>query len=349
MKTNLKNISLKDSATLKDAMRVLNESPVKLVLVLGNKDQLLGTVTDGDVRRGLLTGLSLDDPIRQIMNRDPTVAMPEMGIEIIRGLIHSNRVCAIPIVDAERKIVGLETIDSLEPTHNMDVDVILMAGGFGKRLLPLTQDIPKPMLPLEGNKPMLEGIIEEFVRQGFHNFYISTHYKSDAIKDYFKDGKEFGCTINYTQEAEPLGTAGALSLLKEEIKNSFIVMNADLSVKINYRNLIEFHHNHQALATMCVRRAEYQVPYGVVELEDLHIKGIQEKPHYAYLINAGIYCFSREILDYITFNQQLDMPTLFQKIIKEQQNVSAFPIHEYWVDIGNVEGLDQARKEYQSA
>jgi len=334
---NWQDITVTENATLRDAMSILSRFSLRIVLVRDDHGHLIGTITDGDIRRGLLKSLTLNDAVAQIMNRSPLVAFPYQTIDIVHDILRQHSILAIPIIDNERKIIGLETIESTEATSGIDIDVVLMAGGIGKRLLPLTQLTPKPMLPLKGSKPMLESIIEEFVRQGFRRFYISTHYKPEVIRNYFKDGKGFGCTIHYTHEQEPLGTAGALSLLKEKLNNSFIVMNADLSVKINYRNLIEFHQHHNALATMCVRRMEYQVPYGVVELEDLHIRGIQEKPHHAYLINAGIYCFDNEIMGYITHNRYLDMDILFQRIIQDRKKVNAFPIHEDWVDIGRLD------------
>lgn len=334
---NWKKAVLGADATLKDAMHSLNKQIGRIVLILQNDGRLLGTITDGDIRRGLLRGLTLDDGVSEVMNHSPLVAFPAQTKESMHTILRQHSILAIPIIDNERRVVGLETIDSVEEKSHNNMDIVLMAGGFGKRLLPLTEHTPKPMLPLEGSKPMLQGIIEEFVRQGFCNIYISTHYKPDVIKNYFKDGQEFGCTINYTHEVEPLGTAGALSFLKDKIKKSFIVMNADLSVKINYMNLIDFHQTNGALATMCVRRADYQVPYGVVELEGLHIKKIQEKPCYTHFINAGIYCFSNNIFDYIGYDQYLDMPALFQKVIEDGQCVTAFPIHECWVDIGIID------------
>ncbi len=345
MINNWQDITVKKTAILKEAMNILNTFASRIVLVSEENDRLIGTITDGDIRRGLLRGLTLTSNVAEVMNCSPLVATLDQTQDSIQNLLQQHSILAIPIVDETKKIIGLETINSINATKNMDVDVVLMAGGFGKRLQPLTEHTPKPMLPL-GTKPILEHIIEDFVAQGFKNFYISTYYKSDIIKDYFKDGQTFGANIQYIEEDEPLGTAGVLYLLKDKIKSSFIVMNADLLVKVNFKNLIEFHENHHTLATMCVRLSSHQVPYGVVELEDLVVKSISEKPNYSYFISAGIYCFNKQVFNYINKKEYLDMPTLFQTIINEQNNVHAFPIHEYWIDIGRVDHLNRAREDY---
>ncbi len=342
MINNWKNICINKDATLKEAMQNLNEFALRITLVVNDKYHLIGTVTDGDIRRGLLRGLVLEAKVSEVMNTQPLVTSIERSPELIQVILNHNSLLAIPIVNSENIVVGLETIESLDEKHNgANFDVVIMAGGFGKRLHPLTATIPKPMLQL-GTKPILGHIIEDFISQGFKKFYISTHYKSEVIKDHFKNGQQLGVNIEYIEEDEPMGTAGVLYFLKDKLRSPFIIMNGDLLVKINFRSLIDFHKNHNALATMCIRQSSYKIPYGVVELEDMNIKTIAEKPLYSYFINAGIYCVNNKIFEFIYKKEYLDMPTLFQKIINSGNLVCAFPVCEYWVDIGCMEEYQKA-------
>lgn len=346
MINNWKQVFLNNKANLKDAMKILNDFASRIVIIVEeSNNNLVGTITDGDIRRGLLRGLTLEASVVEVMNTSPVTASFSMNSDTIHNILRQEGILAIPIVDNNKKVVGLETIDSLDINSNSDVSVVLMAGGFGKRLYPLTNNLPKPMLTV-GIKPILENIIENFVSQGFRNFYISTFYKSEIIKNHFKDGRHLAANIQYINEEEPLGTAGALWFLKDKIKTPFIVMNGDLLVKINFKHLIDFHLNYNALATMCVRESTYQVPYGVVTMDDVNILKIQEKPTYSYFINAGIYCLNNIVFDFFNKNQYINMPTLFQEIINAGKTVCAFPIHEYWVDIGSMDDYQKATLGY---
>jgi NDP-sugar pyrophosphorylase family protein len=220
-----------------------------------------------------------------------------------------------------------------------------MAGGLGTRLRPLTDDIPKPLLKV-GNKPILETIIRNFAEHGFVNITISLNYKGDMIKDYFGDGSDFGVNIDYVEENKRLGTAGALSLLKENPHEPFFVMNGDLLTDVNFSHLLDFHSFGNSTATMCVREYEYQVPYGVIQTKDSDITSIVEKPIQKFFVNAGIYVLSPSVFNDIPENEFFDMPTLFNILIEKQKKVSSFPIHEYWLDIGRMSDFEQAQSEY---
>ena len=333
---NWKTIALFKYQTVKEAMEVLSKTALRVVFIVDDNMHLEGVVTDGDIRRGLLRGVEMLSPVSFVTNTTPLTASVEMSRENIRNLMSCHKLLAMPIVDQNNHVMGLETIDTLSEPVNSACDVILMAGGFGKRLLPLTEHVPKPMLRV-GNKPILESIIQSCIEQGFRNFYISTCYKSEVISDFFQDGSAHGCNIQYLKESVPLGTAGGLSLIPKKISDDFIVMNADIITKINLNNLLNYHTSHQALATMCVRQIEYHMPYGVVEIEYPALIEIKEKPSYKHCINAGIYTFSKKIKSEILPNEYLDMPTLYKNLIKAKKNVVAFPLYEYWIDIGRHE------------
>jgi dTDP-glucose pyrophosphorylase len=344
MINNWKEISLNKDSSIKNAMQALDASGLRITFVIDKYEKLIGTVTDGDIRRGLLKGLSLDDHVSHIMNTTPIFVLENATKQDIHDILHRSSILAIPVVNSDNKIIGLETIDSIEDVSYDDTPIILMAGGFGKRLHPLTENVPKPMLPL-GNKPILEHIIESFKLQGFKNFYITTHYKTEVIQEYFKKNI-LGVNIEYVVEDEPLGTAGSLYLLKNTLNSNFIVMNADLLIKINFQNLLSFHKTHQEIATVCIKQHSYQVPFGVVSFDgEAKIDKIREKPVFSYFVNTGIYCFSKNIFEFFNKKEYMDMPTLLHGIIRGKKKISAFPIHENWVDIGSMDDYKRVQKE----
>jgi len=333
-------------ASIREAIRILDKSAMQIVLVVGKSNRLLGTVTDGDIRRGILKGMSLDEPVHRIMNQEPTVASIEESREIILAAMHRTRLRHIPLIDANRCVKGLELLDELIQSHNRENRVVLMAGGLGSRLHPLTDECPKPMLKV-GNKPLLETILENFIEYGFCRFYISVNYMADIVKSHFGDGSNWGVDIDYLHEDQRLGTAGALSLLPEKPTESLLVMNGDLLTKVNFKQLLDFHSEHRACATMCVREYDFQVPYGVVKIDDHRIVSIDEKPVQRFFVNAGIYVLEPEALDLISQNTYFDMPTLFEKLIGLKKETTVFPIREYWLDIGHLADYNRANGEYQ--
>jgi dTDP-glucose pyrophosphorylase len=333
-------------ATLKETIRRIDEGSLQIALVVDESQRLLGTVTDGDVRRGLLRGVSLDDPALAIMNRRPTVAAPDQSRDVILALMKGGLLHHVPLVDAQGRVVGMEVLDELLAPAR-DNWVVLMAGGLGSRLRPLTEDTPKPLLKL-GQKPILENILENFIEHGFRRFFLSVNYKADMFKTHFGDGSRFGVQISYLEEQVRMGTAGALTLLPEKPDRTIMVMNADLLTKVSFTHFLDFHRSHRAAATMGVREYELQVPYGVVRMASHRISDITEKPVQKFFVNAGIYALEPETLDLIPSNQFFDMPALFERVIASRKETVAFPIREYWLDIGQISDLERAMSDFQA-
>ena len=343
---NIEVIKLKQNATIKEALGIIDSGAMQIALVVDDNDKLLGTLTDGDIRRGILRGLDLDSSIETIVFKEPAIAKISSTKEEILKIALSKKLHQIPIVDDNGIVLDLKEIEELVEPKIKTNRVILMVGGLGTRLRPLTQDTPKPMLKV-GNKPILQTIVEKFAEYGFINITMCVNFNASIIRDYFSDGKEFGVNIDYVLEQKRMGTAGALSLLKERPSEPFFVMNGDLLTNVNFEHIFNYHMLNKATATMCVREYDYEVPYGVVEMNDNKIKQIVEKPVQKFFVSAGIYMLSPEILDLIPQDEFYDMPTLFEKLIKLSKNVISFPIREYWLDIGRMEEYQRANEEYK--
>jgi len=337
---------LAESATLSDAVRIIEANSSKIALVAAADRRLLGTVTDGDIRRGLLRALTLDSPIRMVMNSDPLFGRPDDTDEILRGTMTTAKIRYLPVVDGSRRIVGLAALDDLVGQRETPENwVVLMAGGLGTRLMPITGDTPKPLLNV-GNKPLLQTILESFVALDFHRFYISVNYRADMIKSHFGDGSRWDSEIRYLEEDRKLGTAGALGLIPERPAEPMIVMNGDVLTKVNFRTLLDFHAEHSADATMCVREYDFQVPYGVVRLDGHTVVGIEEKPVQSFFVNAGIYALEPGMLDLIRPGEALDMTDMFQRVIDTSRGAAVFPIREYWIDVGRLDDFKRANSEF---
>jgi NDP-sugar pyrophosphorylase family protein len=265
--------------------------------------------------------------------------------EKILNIAVAKKLHQIPIVNRDGKLVGIKEIDELLKPEYKTNKVVLMVGGLGTRLRPLTDSTPKPMLKV-GNKPILETIILNFKKYGFVNLVLCVSYKSEIIEEYFKDGSEFGVNIEYVHENKRMGTAGALSLVKERLNESFFVMNGDLLTNINFENMMEYHLSHKAMATMGVREYDFQVPYGVVNTHGVNILSIEEKPIHKFFVSGGVYVLSHKALKYIPEDEYYDMPTLFEIMIEEKDKSISFPIHEYWLDIGRIEEFEKANNEF---
>jgi dTDP-glucose pyrophosphorylase len=340
-----KNILVHNQLTIKEALLKLDQTALQILLVVDADDMLLGTITDGDIRRGLLKGMGLYEAIESIVYATPTVGnISESNQEIIKKAINA-KIHQIPIVDSSNKVVGLKEIDELLQPEIKPNGVVLMVGGLGTRLHPLTKDTPKPMLKV-GDKPILHTIVERFASDGFVNIVMCVNYKAEAIQNYFGNGEKFGVQIEYVLEQERMGTAGALSLLKTRPGEPFFVMNGDLLTNVNFESLLDYHQTHLAMATMCVREYDFQVPYGVVNIDGHKVTAIVEKPVHKFFVSAGIYMLSPKVLDLIPNGEYYDMPTLFEKLIAQNQNTVSFPIHEYWLDIGRMNEYEQANREY---
>ena len=328
-----RNAQLPADATLHQAVKNLNESGLQIALVVGPDGSFVGTITDGDIRRGLLRGLELKSPIDDVIFRNAMVAPPEMPKETVLKLMQSNRIAALPVVDENHLLVGVHMLNELlVPTRRENV-MIIMAGGQGLRLRPYTENCPKPLLPVNG-KPMLEHIIDRAKAEGFYRFVISIHYLGHMIEEFCGDGSRWDVKIEYLREDQPLGTAGAIGLLKPRPNAPFVVSNGDVLTEIHYSELLNFHARSGAAATMAVRPHEWQHPFGVVFTKGVDITGFEEKPITRTHINAGIYALEPSALDVLKPGERCDMPTLFARLQEKAMRTIVYPMHEAWVDFG---------------
>jgi len=342
---SFENIKLAINSTIKDALKIIDAGGMQIALVLDDDNKLVGTITDGDIRRGILKGLTLSDSIESIIFRTPTVCSVNDTKEDILKIAVAKKLYQIPIVDLDGVLVGIDEVDELLKPAEHTNKVILMVGGMGTRLRPITNDRPKPLLEV-GNKPILETIISNFAKYGFKNIILSVNYKSQMIEDYFGDGSKFGVSIDYVHEDKRMGTAGALSLMREQLTEPFFVMNGDLLTNVNFEHMLEYHLSNQAIATMGVREYDFQVPYGVVNIEGHQITSIEEKPVHKFFVSGGMYILDTDVLSIIPDDIFYDMPTLFEKLIANKQKAISFPIREYWLDIGRMSDFEQANNEY---
>lgn len=344
--TNWREVLIPRNTTIREAIHAIDRGCLQVALVVDQHQRLEGIVTDGDVRRGLLNGVSLDSPVNQIMNLSPITAAAEDRVERIVTMMKVKQLRHIPIVDDQGVVLGLQVLDQLVHPAPKDNWVILMAGGLGSRLAPLTNDCPKPLLNV-GGRPILETIVESFVEHGFRRIFIAVNYMAEMIENHFGNGEAWGAEIYFLREKEKLGTAGALSLLPERPEKPFLVMNGDILTKVNFQQLLDFHEEHHAEATTCVRDYHFQVPFGVVKQQNGRLIDIQEKPSQHVLVNAGIYVLNPGVLDHIPRNRPLDMPDLLKQCMANQGPVCAFPIREYWMDIGKMDDFIRANSDFQ--
>ena len=331
------------SATLQAVIQNLDESGLQIALITDQDSKLLGTITDGDVRRALLRNKDLSSSAASVMFQSPLVVPPEMPREMVLNLMRANRIHQLPVVDETRHVVGLHVWDDIVAPASRKNTMLIMAGGFGKRLRPYTDDCPKPMLPV-GGKPMLEHIIERAKAEGFTRFVLSLHYLGHVIQAHFGNGAEFGVEISYLNEETPLGTAGALSLMDPAPELPFVVTNGDVLTDIQYGELLDFHVHHKADATMAVRQHEWQHPFGVVRTKGIKIVGFEEKPIHRSHVNAGIYVLNPEVLLALDKGALCDMPTLFERLQTQGKQTIAYPMHEPWLDVGRPEDLHRANQ-----
>jgi dTDP-glucose pyrophosphorylase len=345
--TDINEWTVSVNASLRHVMEIINRGAIQIALVTDDRGNLIATVTDGDVRRGLLSGLNLDANVSEVMNRNPTTLLEGSSIASAQRIMREKCLQHIPLVDLEGRLVELVSRGRLINDVPRSNQVILMAGGLGMRLRPLTETIPKPMIPI-GDKPLIERIIKRFIDQGFNRFTLSLNYLGHIIRDYFGDGSSLGVNIDYIEEPNRMGTAGALSLMPERPQESFIVMNGDILTTISFSDVMDYHVETGSEVTICAREFNLQVPYGVLKVDGSTLLSMEEKPVHKYLVNTGIYALSPLALECIQYNENLDMPDLICRVKEAGYRVSVLPIKEYWMDIGRVEDLDRARGEYES-
>jgi dTDP-glucose pyrophosphorylase len=333
------------ATSLRDALQTIDRAGSQMVLVVDAERRLLGTLSDGDARRALLRGLDLGDPVSLAMHREPTCAAQGESRHAMLATMRRLGLHQLPVVDAARRVVGLEIVDDYFAAAARDEWVVVMAGGRGVRLHELTRETPKPMLRV-GSRPLLETIVREYVGQGFRKFYLAVNYKAEQIESHFGDGSAFGAQIRYLRERDRLGTAGALSLLPERPQQPFIVTNADLLTKEDYGDMVDRHAASGADATMAVRDYEMQVPFGVVRHTDGLIESIEEKPVHRFVVSAGMYVLSPTVLDHVPRDTMFDMPSLFEALSRQGRKTRCHPIEGYWLDIGRASDYEKANSDF---
>ncbi|GAA4046862.1 nucleotidyltransferase family protein [Parerythrobacter jejuensis] len=331
----------RSSATIGDAIAALDRSGLQIVLAADADGVLEGTITDGDIRRGLLRGDTLESSIDGIIQRSPMVAPSDLPEATVRQLMSANKIRQMPIIDDSGVLVGLYIPDMMGAAQERPNLMVIMAGGKGTRLRPHTQNCPKPLLEVSG-KPMLEHILENARASGITNFVVSVHYLGHMIEEYFGDGSKWGVSIDYVREETPLGTGGSLSLLQERPRAPFLVCNGDVISSVNFAEVVDYHNLHRAVATMAVRSHEMRNEFGVVLTDGVEITGFEEKPVVKSYVNAGIYVIDPSALDLLETNAYCDMPTLFGRIRDRQERTVVFPMHEDWLDVGRPDDLARA-------
>lgn len=336
-----------------DVMARIDMNRRGVAVVVDRDISLKGVITDGDIRRAILAGLDLSQPVLILLERrntdmypKPISASTETTPQEILRLMRYHKIRHLPLLDESERLVDLAFLDDYLQEQEEKMTAVVMAGGYGKRLHPLTEELPKPMLPLDG-KPLIERQIEQIQAAGIHRVYVTTHYKSEKIEEHFRDGKDFGIEIDYIKERTPLGTAGALGLLAES-DYPVLVLNGDVLTRMDFGALFVFHKEHNAEMTIAVREFKSQVPYGVVEVNGIDVMGVQEKPTTRYFVNAGVYVLNPSIIKLIPEKgERYDMPDLINELVDQRRKVVCFPIREYWVDIGQLDDYERAKKDFE--
>jgi dTDP-glucose pyrophosphorylase len=345
--TDLKKMTVSPWASLREVMAVIDGGARQIALVTDGDGGLIATVTDGDIRRGLLKGLSLDTPVSEVMHSNPTTLLIGASAASAQRLMRERGLSHIPVVDLSNRLVALALRDGMTGVESRRTRVVLMAGGLGMRLRPLTEAVPKPMIPI-GDKPLLERIVTHFQDQGFTRFTVALNYLGHVIRDHFGDGSAMGVEIDYVEEPQRMGTGGALSLLAPRPEEPFAVMNGDILTTTSYGAMMDFHAEAEAAVTICAREYTMQVPYGVLNTQGTQLISMQEKPVHKHLVNAGIYALSPLVFDHLRPGEPVDMPDLVKRVSDAGHKIAVFQVKEYWMDIGRIEDLERARAEYQT-
>lgn len=332
------------------AIQCINDNQKGIALVIDKDRHLIGTITDGDIRRAILAKMDMNGPVRPLLERNPGSPYPQPVTahvntppEELLGIMRTCFVRQIPLIDEDNQVAGLVTMDELTPMMELPLRAVVMAGGYGSRLRPLTEDLPKPMLPV-GGRPLLEVLLEQLRDAGIRHVNITTHYRPEKITEYFGDGKGFGVELSYVKEKHPLGTGGALGLIPIPVE-PLLVINGDVLTDVNIRSMLAFHRENEAELTMAVRQYDVEVPYGVVETEGARVNRLQEKPVLKFFVNAGIYLMEPSIFQYIPAGESFNMTDLIQWLLDADRTVISFPVREYWLDIGQHADYHQAQKD----
>jgi len=353
MKKLEKQLCVSCNHTIQGCILALNETAKGILLVVDDEQRLLGTITDGDIRRAILARANLEAPVTELLARKAGSPYPEpvtapIGTDrsALLQLMQERSVRHVPLLDGAGRVVDLVALDELLPNQELPVQAMIMAGGFGKRLHPLTEEVPKPMLSV-GGRPLMERIVEQLRKAGIQQINITTHYKPENIAAHFGDGSNFGVKLNYVTEDRPLGTAGALGLMEKPDK-LLLVINGDILTRMNFRAMLAYHREHKADLTVAVRKYDLKVPYGVIESDGAFVRELAEKPSHSFFVNAGIYLLEPSVYHYVPNGQRFDMTDLIQRLLEEQRPVASFPIVEYWLDIGQPEDYERAQEDIKN-
>jgi dTDP-glucose pyrophosphorylase len=349
MKLPLEQYLIFTQATCREALECINKN-ASLALVVDAKRHLIGTITDGDVRRAILAGISIEAPVQKLLDQRDKTLYPK-PITAARGtapdellrIMNERGIRQIPLLDENDQVVDVALMQDLVKGCELPLKAVVMAGGFGKRLMPLTEEVPKPMLPV-GDRPILEHIINQLQNSGIRKVQMTTHYKPEIIKQHFGTGEKFGLDIQYVNEDQPLGTAGALGNI-EESDEPMLVLNGDILTRVDFRAMLAFHRENKAELTVAVRKYDLQVPYGVIQCDGAQVKSVDEKPTYNFFVNAGIYLLEPSAHRSIPSAQRFDMTDLIEKLTAGGRRVVAFPVVEYWMDIGQQNDYAQAQED----
>lgn len=350
--TDLSLVCLPLDSTIRCAMHTIDSNGKGIALVCDNGRHLLGVITDGDIRRVILAGWSLDKSVETVLAAKskaalgkPFTALYGSDSAYLISFLNDHGIRQLPLVDEEGCVQDVVTVEDLVPGYGLPLQAVIMAGGFGTRLRPLTEHMPKPMLPI-GNKPLLEHIVLQLKAAGIRRVHLSTHFGRDVIEDYFGDGTDLGVELNYLREGRPLGTAGALSMLdvKEE---ALLVINGDILTRVDFRAMLDFHREHRAIITVGVREYQFPSPFGILETSGVDVIGIAEKPIIKHLMNAGIYLLGPEACACVPNDQEYQMTDLISLALEKNLKVVSFPIREYWRDIGRMDDYEKAIEDFK--
>lgn len=340
----LRSAIIRDTSTMREAFESLDTSGVQVVLIVDREEQTVGLATDGDLRRALLRGVTLEDPVAPHMRTEFKWVPPEAQRDDVLDVMQALRISEIPILDESRRAIGLHLLHDVVRHTSRENWAVVMAGGRGVRLAPLTDTIPKPMIRVAG-RPILERIVLQLVGAGFSKIFLAVHYLGHIIEEHFGDGANFGCTIEYLRETQPLGTAGALRLLPEPPSRSILLMNGDLMTQAHLGSLVDFHESHHHVATVAVRQYVHEVPFGCLDLDGSRVTSLVEKPALQRVVNAGIYALSPTFLKHVDRESPVTMPELLTRCIGRGEHVGAWEIEDDWIDVGQRAELDRARGE----
>lgn len=346
----LQTLFISPAQSLRAAIQCIDQGSVGIALAVDSDRKLIGTITDGDVRRAVLASSDLDMPVSYLLASKigseypkPITALVGTRRDELISLLHTYLLRQVPIVDNDGKVVDLVMLDDLIPRQDLPLQAVIMAGGLGTRLRPLTDDLPKPMLPV-GGKPLMELVIEQLRQVGIRRVNVTTHYKPEKISDHFGDGSAFGVELNYVNEDKPLGTGGALGLIGAPTE-PVLVINGDILTQVDFRTMLAYHKEHNAVMTVAVRRYDINVPYGVIECEGSRVCALKEKPQINLLVNAGVYLLEPKVYEFIPNGEHFNMTDLIQWLLDSNHIVASFPIIEYWVDIGRQADYEQAQND----